>query len=768
MIEVRELYLDGGRLFSDARFCITDTKTPVFSWSCVSDTDGDKQTAYRAQAALGKTLLWDSGWVETSEQSCVYAGKALPAGRYLDFMVSVRNTHGEESDTFGGQFVCGALTEDAWKGKWITPDENTGAHAAYFRRDFRIEKELAAACLFVCGIGYHRVTVNGMDVDDAMLDPVNTNPDKTCYYAVLPNVGEFLEAGENCIGVIVAPSEMTCENTSPKLLAQLHLFYSDGTKQCMCTDEKWKWKLGGITETHLYSGECYDANASDPLWDQPLDEGEQAYAAELLHDVALSDVPIGTLRAMSQEPIRMRETYAPRTMTEPVRNTFVVDFGQRICGAVRILLPARMKRGQVVSIRYADAIDAFGGLIDGGAVQNDTYVASGDDRDLTVWQTKFTCHAFRYVEIHGLSLFDRHNILAAAIYHDIKSEVYFDCSDSAANAAQDAAVMAEKAMLHTALTDMGSHLYALPYHFGIGRLFTRSVRDFLDLHSAHAESGSAAAVLSTEFLIAGWLAYLHTGNTTLLAQAFDGFAALERSLFEYALAGGTDLADCSAALFACFSYFRCAQLARMARILARPEDEAQFARYAERIRSAFLEKWYDAQSTRVGCGTVHEMTAALWCGILPEDGRAAAASRLHEETQHALHGNPDCSCAQRLCAQLLPIVLTENGYAQSVWNLASEGCHQGGALGAWFYAGLCGITPIESGFTRTVIRPCYPEGVQYAQCAVDTVKGQLSVSWRRDGGQIHLCAVIPFGVTAEITTGDTLVVCGSGTHCFVL
>ncbi|MGM9625848.1 MAG: family 78 glycoside hydrolase catalytic domain, partial [Eubacteriales bacterium] len=471
MIEVRELYLDGGRLFSDARFCITDNKNPTFSWSCVSDTDGDYQTAYQITVACGKNRLWFSGWTESREQSAKYAGKHLPAGRCLDFSVRVRNSRGEESDAFGGQFVCGAMTQDAWKGQWISSDADNGQRAIYFRRDFRIDRELESACLFVSGIGYHKVTINGTEADDAELDPAFSDYNKTCYYAVLPYVGELLENGDNCIGIIVAngwrnnPDEtITMANGGkpsalfgkPALNAQLMLFYRDGTKQCLCTDERWKWKFGAVTEAHIFNGETYDANESDPLWDQPLDEGERAAAADTYHDVSVDCGPGGVLRPMALEPIRMRETYTPLTMTEPVRGTYIVDFGQNMAGTARVLLPTRMKRGQVVEVRFSEELTEDGFLFTDplrSAKQTDTYIASGDDRDLTVWQPHFTYHGFRYAEIKGIPLFDRHNILAVAEYNDIKNESFFRCGSAVVNAIQDLVIKTEKSNLHSILTD---------------------------------------------------------------------------------------------------------------------------------------------------------------------------------------------------------------------------------------------------------------------------------------------------------------------------
>ena len=94
-------------------------------------------------------------------------------------------------------------------------------------------------------------------------------------------------------------------------------------------------------------------------------------------------------------------------------------------------------------------------------------------------------------------------------------------------------------------------------------------------------------------------------------------------------------------------------------------------------------------------------------------------------------------------------------------------CHpMYGAVGYWFYAYLCGVKPTSRGFETVDIKPYYPAGLYSAQCALDTVKGQIAVRWSKRYGKTQLSAAIPFGVTANITVGGETVVCGSGTHTF--
>lgn len=845
-------------MFSDARFCVTDTKTPVFSWSCVSDCDNDRQTAYRAQVTVGKANLWDSGWVESGEPSVTYAGKNLPAGRYLDFCVQVRNTRGEESEMFGGQFVCGALTADAWKGKWISSAEDNEERAIYFRRDFKLEKELDAACLFVSGIGYHHVTVNGVEADDAVMDPAFSDYNKTCYYAVMPNVGELLEIGDNCIGITLANGwRNNLDDTiigvnggkipeifgKPALNAQLMLFYKDGTKQCLCTDERWKYKYGAITGAHVFNGETYDADASDPLWDQPLDEGELRAAADTFFSAVTDfDAPRGVLRPMALEPIRMRETYSPVAMTEPERGTFIVDFGQNLAGVARMLLPARMKRGMTVTVRFAEELTEDGFLFTAPlrqAKQTDTYIASGDDRDLTVWQPKFTYHGFRYAEIKGIPLFDRHNILAIAEYNDIKNESFFRSGSATVNAIQELVIKTEKSNMHSILTDCPQRNERMawmndatvrfeetPYNFDIGRMFPKIVHDIMDTQNEKGQFCCCSPRISfgavpadpvcSSFLVAGMQAYLHTGNTEILAEAYDSFAAWEDSLLENStdyIVNYSYYGDWASPEYACiapenaysgvtdghlmstgYSYFNCMTLVKMAEILGRTADAEKYAKIGARVREAFLARWWHPETGMVDGGSQASQAFALWLDILPMEGRQAAADALHTDlvarNYQITTGN--------LCTRYLMDMLTKYGYTEDAWTLITKETYPSygymlqneattvwerlelkrepgmnshnhpmyGAVGYWFYAYLCGVRPTSGGYETVEIRPYYPEKLLSAQCALDTVRGQLAVRWSKRYGKTQLSVAVPFGVTATVAVGEDTVICGSGTHNF--
>ena len=170
--------MDGGKLYHYAyvhnRISATDRKQPAFSWSVISDLPNNCQSACRVCVYTSEQILyWDSGWREQKEQRLVYDGKPLPEGEILKVEVFVRDAYGNESQGESDHFVNG-LT-DMTSASWITHPEVKKRVPTCFRKDFELDEQPVDACLYVAGIGYYEVMVNGKRIDEARLDPAHTN-----------------------------------------------------------------------------------------------------------------------------------------------------------------------------------------------------------------------------------------------------------------------------------------------------------------------------------------------------------------------------------------------------------------------------------------------------------------------------------------------------------------------------------------------------------------------------------------------------------------
>lgn len=316
--------------------------------------------------------------------------------------------------------------------------------------------------------------------------------------------------------------------------------------------------------------------------------------------------------------------------------------------------------------------------------------------------------------------------------------------------------------------------------------------------------------------MAAYEAWLHTANTDILAEGFDGFAAWENFLLSRSddyIVNYSYYGDWAGPIYACqggdidathntetegilmstgYSYLNCKLLTRMAALIGRAEDERHYAELAEKVKAAFLTRWFDPATAKVGKGSMGSQAFALWLEILPEDSRQAAAdvmeADLIEREYQFTTGN--------LCTKYLLDMLAKYGYVDLAWKLLHKETYPSygymiqneattvwerfelkknpsmnshnhpmyGSIGYFFYAWIAGVTPLAPSWERIRIAPTMPEGLLSAHAVVDTVRGDVSVRWAVRYGKKYLFVNIPFGVTAEVSFCGTEQVLGSGYH----
>lgn len=123
-----ELRVENLRCESRANPLGVDSPNPRLSWTLISESRGQHQTAYRvlvascaAVLARGEGDLWDSGKVDSAQSLHVaYQGKPLSSGLACYWMVRVwdaRRTPSEWSET--ARWEMGLLDRADWEGAWI-------------------------------------------------------------------------------------------------------------------------------------------------------------------------------------------------------------------------------------------------------------------------------------------------------------------------------------------------------------------------------------------------------------------------------------------------------------------------------------------------------------------------------------------------------------------------------------------------------------------------------------------------------------------------
>ena len=93
-----------------------------------------------------------------------------------------------------------------------------------------------------------------------------------------------------------------------------------------------------------------------------------------------------------------------------------------------------------------------------------------------------------------------------------------------------------------------------------------------------------------------------------------------------------------------------------------------------------------------------------------------------------------------------------------------------GDINAWMYQVLAGINYDENspGFRNIIIRPYFPEGLEWVKAEHRSINGLIRSEWKRKDGNIELNITIPLNCTATVAVNDIKYYLPSGSHQIVL
>lgn len=721
MLKITDLRLDFGDWGEHPRNQLTASSTPFFGWMAVSDRRNDGQAAWHALVHDGERLLWDSGWVETEEQGCRYAGEPLPADCPLRFTVEMRNRSGERAKAVSRRFyyVCCDFPH-TWIADPKIERQANPAPVSCFEKELEVSKPVEWATAYVCGIGYHQLTVNGALPDASCLDPAVSDYTKRCYMAVYPQLGEQLTVGKNRLRVRVAGGWRRPEDAyyfacydrekdafayffgPAALTATCHIRYTDGEEEWIHTDESWSCYADPCVRAQIFGGETYDARIKGTaLFSWPA---------------ATVAGPGGELSPMTLPPISAHEVYKPVSVSCLRPGCFVVDFGQNISGVCRLKLPA-MKAGQRVVMTHTEELDETGDLSFSTmrkAASRDEYIAAGDEAELSEWQPAFTYHGFRYVRIEGLDYVGADEVAALCLRTAVPEIGRFSCGSAVLNAIHNAVMHTERDNMMGLLTDcpqrderMGwmndatVRFEETAYNFDIARIFQKVLRDVQDTQSAEDGSITCTAPfifgfrpadpVCSSYILLGELSDRFVGNRPLLEAAYDGFCRWENCLSAlardgilreghwgdwagpvYACVGGETDIDATESLYTPrefmstgYYYWNACRLAEMSARLGYMDKQRYYEQLAEMIRTAILREWWQEETATMATGSQGCQSFALWLGLIPPAYCQAAADRIHadlvERDYRITTGN--------LCTRYLLDALSQYGYADDAYRL---------------------------------------------------------------------------------------------------
>ena len=490
----------------------------------------------------GEADLWDSGKVLSAANLVEYGGMSLASEQGVWWRV--RAWDGEDQSgaySTPAYFEMGLLAPDDWDADWIGFPGAWPGKAMYFRRDFTLAKPVRRARIYMAGLGYAELRVNGRKANDRVLDPPQTDYSKRVLYST-DAVETLLRAGNNTIGVICGSGWFG----SARLLLQMHVDYADGSSERIVTETYWPqpWLVftGPLLENSIYDGETYDARLENSHWDDPDAQPPAGLVA------GCADSPGGKLVAAALEPIQVVETRRAQKILQPHPDTYVFDMGQNLAGWAR--LRVRGPAGCRVLLRFAETIHPDGTVNQENlrtAKATDTYILKGEGEEM--WEPRFTYHGFRYVQVEGYpGVPTADDVVACVVRSAVASAGSFTCSSELFNRIDRMVRWTEASNLHGVptdcpqrdermgwLNDLAARSEEAIYNFDMARLFAKWMDDIADAQDPRTGAITDTAPfrwgrrpadpVSVCYLQIPWLLYVHYGDTYTLRKHYGGMQA---------------------------------------------------------------------------------------------------------------------------------------------------------------------------------------------------------------------------------------------------
>ena len=544
-----------------------NSTSPRLSWTLPSLEETQTQLAYHILVSssvedLNKNVgdLWDSGKMNSDQSQHVkYVGKPLQSKQLVYWKVRIWNQHDQPSEwSEASKWKIGLLEKKDWEANWIAvsedknPDSPETYPAPYFRKEFKINKPIKAATVYVSGLGYYELYLNGDKVGDYALAPAPTNYDKRNMRNLLYkyndrsktrvlyntfDISDMLRQGENAVGIILGNGWYNQRDrreegwmwySTPRLILQMEIEYNDGTSEKLISDNAWNVSTGALQYDGIFTGELYDASLEPVGWNIPGFNDSHWKTAKIVHP------PTGKLQAQLTPSDKVVRSIKPKSKTELSDKKYSYDFGEMFSGWVKIKVQG--KKGSRITLRYFEEMG-------GQYRQEDVYVLSGNG--VEEYEPRFTWHAFRNVEIEGLSesvkLID---ITGRVVHTAVDSVGFFESSNELFNKVYENYIRTQLGNYHGSFSSDCPHRERLGYtgdgqllvessifNFDMSRFYRKWLNDMADVqdsitgfvpHTAPFGGGGGGPAWGSSYVIVPWFYYIYYGDTDVLEKHYSG------------------------------------------------------------------------------------------------------------------------------------------------------------------------------------------------------------------------------------------------------
>ena len=713
-----------------------DVKRPRFSWHLFHKERNQNQSAYQILVSSTRDLIesekgdiWDTGKIESKKNSnMIYEGNSLNSNTSYFWCVKWWDKNDKESKFSKiSSFGTALLDKSEWKADWITKKAFTDNKlkkefqyksgkrglvgrlkeffAIYLRKEFTLHKPIKKAKVYVCGLGYYELRINGEKVGNYHLDPAQTDYRKIALYSTFDITSSL--KNNNAIGVILGNGRciQLFKYNYPKLIVQLHVHYQDDSTEIIGTDPTWKISGGPLIENGIYFGNNYDARLEMPGWDLPHFDDTQWENAVNVNGHELT--------SQLMEPIQVTEVIQPKKLYSPQPGMYVFDFEQNFTGFVRLKL--RGPRGTRVQMRFTEVIFRDGTIntaTNGYARAADVFILKGEGDE--IYEPKFTYHGFRYVEITGFpGVPTLESIEGLFIHSNVEKIGDFCCSDNLINKIHEVILWGQLSNLMSIPTDspqrderqgwMGDIQLVTEesiLNFNMARFFSKYLRD---INLCQKKDGSISDVVppywslypadpawGTAFVTIAWNLFWYYNDTRILEENYEGMkeyvdfliSKSEGNLFLLGKYGDwcppssivsrkTPVQLTSSWYF----YHDTLFLSKIATILEKNQDKKFYQKKAEEIKLAFNEKflisYYETPKLSPADRTISQTSNVLplYLDMVPENKKKKVFSTLIETIKNDYDYHVDTGI---IGTRYIFDVLSESGHPEIAYKIISQ------------------------------------------------------------------------------------------------
>lgn len=643
---------------------------------------------------------------------------------------------------------------------------------------------------------------------------------------------------------------------TPRLIARLEITRDDGSVETVVSDRTWKTALGATTTNNWYSGTDYDARREQPGWTAAdADHGENARRRDgspvgwITAGIAPPPNLTTELVWRAGEPLKVADRLRPVSVTQPKPGVWVFDFGQNFAGWPQLTLHGKVPAGTTLTMRPAESLNADGtvdqaSIMGGGAGRGTdifaSYTAHGTAKDET-WHPELNYFGMQWVQVTGLPAGYKpttKTLTGLQLHADTPVAGSLRTSNDRINRIHRMSRYSIMSNLMSTFTDCPGReklaypadylqpFHSLHRHFGYAAYLRTMQRHLAEGQSKAGDNIGNVALKTPVYdwgytgrfgdeinwgngiVLTPWFLYETYGDTQTMAryypqmQAFLNYIRTQKAgtgadahIVDAALSDWIAAETTSGRITGTWGYHQVAdRMAKMAALLGRHADAAEYRALADNIKTAFNDAFYNdtlgryTSDGRQGTDGATQAAQALALdeGLVPAGQRARVLDALVELINgfQPSGGGPHFSGGTIGLAPIVRALMdgrrddviwtvlqedTQPSYGFFIapttanpkglttipenWDIRSSKNHMILLqIEEWFHGGLAGIrqAPDSVAYRRLVVDPRIVGDLTHVEGSYRTPYGEATSRWTLKDGTFRLTVQVPPNTTAEI------------------